>query len=250
MAGTAVLGRLTWRVGSVVEVKPESATARTIVMDVPGWPGHVAGQHLDVRLTAADGYQAVRSYSMSSESAGTRVEITVDELPDGEVSPYLVEVLKDGDPVEVRGPIGGWFVWRPEQTEPVQLVGGGSGIVPLMAMLRARSGVAAGQRRAMRLLYSAREPSVVLYRTELASIADAGDGTTVDYVYTRRTPDGWPRPPGRLDLATVRASTLASDQRPTCYVCGPTGFVEAVADLLEQAGHDPSRIRTERFGGA
>jgi ferredoxin-NADP reductase len=249
MAGAAVLGRLTWRVGSVVEVRPESATARTLVLDVPGWPGHVAGQHLDVRLTSADGYQAVRSYSMASESAGERVEITVDELPDGEVSPYLVEVASSGDPVEVRGPIGGWFVWRPAQTEPVQLVAGGSGIVPLMAMLRARAVLPAEQRRPMRLLYSVREPPAALYGDELAALAAAGDGTTVDHVWTRRTPDGWPTPPGRLDLARLRASTIPADQRPTCYVCGPTGFVEAAADLLAQVGHDPTRIRTERFGG-
>ena len=202
-----------------------------------------------MRLTAADGYQAVRSYSMASESAGERVEITVDELPDGEVSPYLVEISKSGDPVEVRGPIGGWFVWRPAQTEPVQLVAGGSGIVPLMAMLRARAALPVEQRRPMRLLYSVREPSAALYGDELAAMAGTGDGTSVDYVWTRRTPDGWPVPPGRLDLARLRAWTVPPDQRPTCYVCGPTGFVEAAADLLGQAGHDPSRIRTERFGG-
>jgi ferredoxin-NADP reductase len=249
MAGTAVLGRLTWRLGTVVEVRPESATARTLVLDVPGWPGHVAGQHLDVRLTAPDGYQAVRSYSMASPPAGERVEITVDELPDGEVSPYLVEVAKSGDPVEVRGPIGGWFVWRPTQTEPVQLVAGGSGIVPLMAMLRARAAVPADQRRPMRLLYSVREPAVVLYGGELAALAAAGDGATVDYVWTRRAPDGSSRPPGRLDLAALRARTIGADERPTCYVCGPTGFVEAAADLLGQSGHSAERIRTERFGG-
>ena len=250
MARAAVLGRLTWRVGTVVEVRPESATARTLVLDVPGWPGHVDGQHLDVRLTAADGYQAVRSYSMASQSAGQRVEITVDELPDGEVSPYLVEVAKPGDPVEVRGPIGGWFVWRPAQTEPVQLVAGGSGIVPLRAMLRARADVQSDQRAPMRLLYSVREPAVVLYGAELAELAGAGDGTSVDYVYTRRAPDGWPAAPGRLDLARLKDATIGPEQAPTCYVCGQTGFVEAAADLLEQAGHDSARIRTERFGGS
>jgi ferredoxin-NADP reductase len=250
MAGTAVLGRLTWRVGTVVEVRPESATARTLVLDVPGWPGHVAGQHLDVRLTAADGYQAVRSYSMASQPGGERVEITVDELPDGEVSPYLVEVAMSGDPVEVRGPIGGWFVWRPAQTEPVQLVAGGSGIVPLRAMLRTRADVPRDRRAPMRLLYSVREPAVVLYGAELAELASAGDGTSVDFVYTRRAPDGWPVAPGRLDLARLVDVTIGPEQAPTCYVCGPTGFVEAAADLFEQAGHQPSRIRTERFGGS
>jgi ferredoxin-NADP reductase len=251
MAGAAVLGRLTWRVGRVVEVRTESPTARTLVLDVPGWPGHVAGQHLDVRLTAPDGYQAVRSYSMASRAAGERVEITVDELPDGEVSPYLVEVAKVGDPVEVRGPIGGWFVWRPEQAEPVQLVAGGSGMVPLMAMLRTRATAppASGTRPPMRLVYSVREPSVVLYGPELDRLAAADDGVRVDLVYTRRAPDGWPTPPGRLDLATLTSLAVPAEQQPTCYVCGPTGFVEAAADLLAKAGHDPARIRTERFGG-
>jgi len=250
MAGAAVLGRLTWRVGQVVDVLPETATARTIALDVPGWPGHVAGQHLDVRLTAADGYQAVRSYSMASEPAGERVEITVDPLPDGEVSPYLAQVVKVGDSLEVRGPIGGWFVWRPQQSEPVQLVAGGSGMVPLMAMLRARAAAPGHDKPAMRLLYSVREPALVLYADELAKLAGAADGASVDFVYTRSTPDGWPRPPGRLDRSTVRAVTLAVDLRPTCYVCGPTGFVEAAADILARVGHDPTRIRTERFGGA
>ena len=178
------------------------------------------------------------------------MEITVDELPDGEVSPYLVEMSKSGDPVEVRGPDRRVVrVAARTQTEPVQLVAGGSGIVPLMAMLRARAALPVEQRRPMRLLYSVREPPAALYGDELAAMAGAGDGTSIDYVWTRRTPDGWPVPPGRLDLARLRAWTVAADQRPTCYVCGPTGFVEAAADLLEQAGHDPSRIRTERFGG-
>jgi ferredoxin-NADP reductase len=178
------------------------------------------------------------------------VEITVDPLPDGEVSPYLAQVVKEGDSLEVRGPIGGWFVWRPQQAEPVQLVAGGSGMVPLMAMLRARAAVSGQPKPPMRLLYSVREPAQVLYADELAELAAAGDGTAVDVVYTRRTPAGWPRPPGRLDDSTVRASTLAVDRQPTCYVCGPTGFVEAVADLLARVGHEPARIRTERFGGA
>jgi len=251
MAGAAVLGRLTWRVGQVVEVRTESATARTLVLDVPGWPGHLAGQHLDVRLTAPDGYQAVRSYSMASRADGERVEITVEELPDGEVSPYLVEVARSGDPIEVRGPIGGWFVWRPEQAEPVQLVAGGSGLVPLMAMLRTRAAAPAPDRPRppMRLVYSVREPSVVLYGTELDRPAGEGDGVSVDFVYTRRTPDGWPTPPGRLDLVTLTRVGVLPDEQPTCYVCGPTGFVEAAADLLAKSGHDPARIRTERFGG-
>jgi ferredoxin-NADP reductase len=250
VARAAVLGRLTWRVGTVVDVRPESATARTIALEVPGWPGHVAGQHLDIRLTAADGYQAVRSYSMASESEGERVEVTIDPIVDGEVSPYLAQVVKSGDPLEVRGPIGGWFVWRPQQTEPVQLVAGGSGMVPLMAMLRARAAWQSPTKPPMRLLYSLREPSALLYGQEIATIAAAGDGARADFVYTRKTPDGWTTPPGRLDAARVATTTVSAAERPTCYVCGPTGFVEAAADLLARAGHDPARIRTERFGGA
>jgi ferredoxin-NADP reductase len=234
----------------VVEVRPESSTACTIVLEVPGWPGHVAGQHLDVRLTASDGYQAVRSYSMASESEGERVEVTVDPIADGEVSPYLAQVVKSGDPLEVRGPIGGWFVWRPEQTEPVQLVAGGSGMVPLMAMLRARAAWQSPAKPPMRLVYSLREPSALLYGAEIATLAAAGDGVRVDFVYTRATPNGWPTPPGRLDAARLAAATVSAADRPTCYVCGPTGFVEAAADLLARAGHEPARIRTERFGGA
>ncbi len=252
MAGAAVLGRLTWRVGRVVALRDETATARSVVLDVPGWPGHVAGQHLDVRLTASDRYSAVRSYSMSRELDGDLVEITVDRVPDGEVSPYLTQVLAVGDPLEVRGPVGGWFVWRPGQDGPVQLLAGGSGMVPLRAMLRARGRADASQRVPMRLLYSVREPEAVLYRAELAELAElaaAGDGgVRIDYTFTRRTPEGWARPPGRLDAALLAGSAFGPKEQPTCYVCGPTGFVEAVADLLGAAGHDTARIRTERFG--
>jgi ferredoxin-NADP reductase len=248
MAGAAVLGRLTWRVGRVVALRDETSTARSVVLDVPGWPGHVAGQHLDVRLTAPDGYSAVRSFSMATEEDGDLVEITVDRVPDGEVSPYLSQVLAVGDPLEVRGPIGGWFVWRPDQDGPVQLLAGGSGIVPLRAMLRARGRAAAAQRAPMRLLYSVRRPEAVLYRDELVMLSGSADGVRVDYTYTRQAPPGWPHPPGRLDAATLARSAFAPAQEPTCYVCGPTGFVEAAADLLAAAGHPPARIRTERFG--
>jgi ferredoxin-NADP reductase len=248
MAGAAVLGRLTWRVGRVVALRDETSTARSVVLDVPGWPGHLAGQHLDVRLTAPDGYSAVRSYSMATEADGDLVEVTVDRVPDGEVSPYLTQVLAVGDALEVRGPIGGWFVWRPGQDGPVQLLAGGSGMVPLRAMLRARDRAAEPRRPPMRLLYSVREPEAALYRAELDALAAAADGVRVDYAFTRRTPQGWSRPPGRLDAALLTEAAFGPEQRPTCYVCGPTGFVEAVADLLGAAGHDAARIRTERFG--
>ncbi|HEX5403393.1 MAG TPA: ferredoxin reductase [Pseudonocardiaceae bacterium] len=243
MARAAVLGRLTWRVATVAALRDETSTARTLVLDVPGWPGHLAGQHVDVRLTAEDGYTAVRSYSVAAVGDGDRIEVTVEQVEDGEVSSYLAGVAEVGDLVEVRGPVGGWFVWEPEQTEPVQLVAGGSGIVPLMAMIRAR---AAAQRAVpFRLLYSARTPDSVIYRPEL--LTPVG-GLDVTYAYTRQTPDGWRRPPGRIDATLVAETTWPAEFAPTSYVCGPTAFVEAAAGLLTDAGHDPASIRTERFG--
>jgi ferredoxin-NADP reductase len=236
---------LPWRVATVAALRDETATARTLVLDVPGWPGHLAGQHLDVRLTAADGYRAVRSYSIASVAGDARIEITVEQLPDGEVSPYLAQIAAVGDQLEVRGPVGGWFVWRPSQVEAVQLVAGGSGVVPLMAMIRARC--APGNGAPFRLLYSARRPDSVIYRDELTR--RAATGLPVTYAYTRQVPSFWTRPPGRIDAALLAMSTFAPNDVPTCYVCGPTAFVEAAADLFLAAGHDPSRVRTERFGG-
>jgi ferredoxin-NADP reductase len=243
---------VSWRVGTVVALRDETPTARTLVLQMPGWPGHDAGQHVDVRLTAADGYTAVRSYSIASAPGPDteRVELTVEEVPDGEVSPYLVQVISVGDPLEVRGPVGGWFVWRPRQPEPVQLVAGGSGVVPLMAMVRTHAdAVAISRSRApLRLLYSVRDPESVLYRAELQRRAGRDGGLDLTYAYTRTTPAGWQRPAQRIGADLVAAATWAAELAPTCYVCGPTGFVEAVADLLIGAGHDPTRIRTERFG--
>lgn len=237
---------MSWRVGSVVATRKESATARTLAVALPDWPGHDAGQHVDVRLTAPDGYTAVRSYSIASAPGRDRIELTVEAFPDGEVSPYLTNVIVDGNPLEVRGPIGGWFVWRPQQTEPVQLVAGGSGLVPLMSMIRARA--AAGSTARFRLLYSVREPDALLYAEELRGVAAANDGVAVTYAYTRAVPPGWPQAPGRVDAALVASATWAARDAPMCYVCGPTAFVETVADLLAKNGHDPSRIKTERFG--
>ena len=235
---------MSWRPATVASVRPESPAARTVVLQVPGWPGHQAGQHVDVRLTAEDGYTASRSYSIASVADGELVEVTVERLDDGEVSPYLVDVAAPGDRLEVRGPVGGWFVWRPEQAEPVLLVGGGSGVVPLMSIVR-RHGVF-GSSAPLRLVYSLRDPDATLYRDELAGLA--ADGLSLTYVYTRRTPEGWPRPPGRLDAGLLAVSAFPPAESPTSYVCGPTGFVEAVADLLVAAGHDQRRVRTERFG--
>lgn len=244
MAGTAVLGRrVSWLVGTVTAVHDENPAARTILFDVPDWPGHLAGQHVDVRLTAPDGYSAARSYSIANAPNGNRVEITVVRIDDGEVSPYLTQTVAAGDQLELRGPIGGWFVWRPAQTEPVQLIAGGSGIVPLMAMIRTRT--LARSSEPFRLLYSVRNPASVLYSAELDACSR---DVAIAFAYTREVPDGWPDPPGRINAVAIAAHAWPPNAAPQCYVCGPTPFVESVADLLRAAGHDPARIKTERFG--
>ncbi|SHN47895.1 ferredoxin reductase [Cryptosporangium aurantiacum] len=235
--------RLTWQVGTVAAVREETATAKTLVLDVPEWTGHLAGQHLDIRLTAPDGYSTERSYSIASATAAGRVEITVQRVEDGEVSPYLTDVLQVGDPLELRGPVGGYFVWRPADEQPVQLIAGGSGIVPLMAMARTR--VQVGSAVPFRLLYSVRSPEEAIYRDELPGL-----GFEVTYAYTRRTPPEWPTPAGRVDAGLLAATAWSPDDKPRMYVCGPTPFVEVVANLLVNAGHDPAAIRTERFGPA
>ena len=236
-----------WCVGKVVALRDETTSARTIALKVSDWPGHVAGQHVDVRLTAPDGYSAVRSYSIASTpNSETCVEITIERLPDGEVSPYLTQELAVGDQLELRGPIGGWFVWRTQQSEHVQLIAGGSGIVPLMAMIRSRA--SAGSTAPFRLLYSVREPGAVLYRDELQAVSDRDHSVNFTYAYTRATPKCWPRPPGRIDTALIANKTWPSNLGPTCYICGPTPFVETAASLLSASGHASERIRTERFG--
>jgi len=250
MARAAVLGRLSWRVAELAAVRDETPTARTLVLAVPGWPGHQPGQHVDVRLTAADGYSAQRSYSIASaggqQGAVPSLELTVQRLADGEVSPYLTQTLAVGDPLELRGPIGGWFVWDTAGGQPVLLVAGGSGIVPLMAMIRARA--VAGGRVPFRLIYSVRDPGTALYAAELAERERAGDGLTVSYVYTRAAPAGSGLPTGRISGSVIAAAGFPAGQAPAVFVCGPTGFVEATADLLVDAGHDPHAIKTERFG--
>jgi ferredoxin-NADP reductase len=238
--------RAAWHAATVAEVKPETASARRLTLDVPTWAGNDAGSHLDVRLTAPDGYQAQRSYSVASSGPSTKVVLAVDELPDGEVSPFLVRDVQVGDQLEVHGPLGAYFVWRPPAADdtapaPVQLIAGGSGVVPLYAMISAHA--AAADASEFRLLYSVRTPGDVFFRDELAAITD------VDYVYTREIPDGWPSPAGRLTKAGLQATTIAAERAPRIYVCGPTAFVEAVADWLLELGHDTTSIRTERFGG-
>lgn len=236
-----------WRVGTVVALHDETPTTKTITLQVPDWPGHDSGQHIDVRLTAPDGYSAVRSYSIASApNVEGRVEVTVERLADGEVSPYLTQELEVGDRVELRGPIGGWFVWRTRQTEPIQLIAGGSGIVPRMAMIRSRA--SAESTAPFRLLYSVREPGAAFYRDELQAIADRGHFLTLTYAYTRVAPKSSPRPPGRVDASIIAETTWPSRLIPTCYVCGPTSFVEATAALLVSCGNRPDKIKTERFG--
>jgi ferredoxin-NADP reductase len=236
-----------WRVGTVIDIHDETATARTIRLEVSDWSGHIAGQHVDVRLTASDGYSAVRSYSIASApNSEKRVELTIERLPNGEVSPYLTQQVTVGDSLELRGPIGGWFVWNPQQNEQIQLIAGGSGIVPLMAMIRSRA--SAGSTAPFRMLYSVREPEAVLYRDELQALSDQDHPVSLTYAYTRVAPKGWPRPPGRIDAALIADTNWPSKCFPTCYVCGPTSFVESAAGLLTASGHNPDKIRTERFG--
>src|SRR5450755_3216442 len=246
MARAAVLGRLSWLVARLADVRDETATARTLILEVPGWPGHLPGQHIDVRLTAEDGYSTQRSYSVASAPAGSRLELTVQRLDDGEVSPYLAGVLSRGDPLELRGPVGGYFAWHPAAPAPVLLIGGGSGVVPLMAMVRTR--IASGSQAPMRLIYSTRSRDTLLYAAELKRIAVGGSGLSVDVVYTRAAPPGTRGRTGRLDSDRLAALAGSQDAGAVCFVCGPTGFVESIADLLTSQGMDPRQVRTERFG--
>jgi len=228
-----------------VERRPETSSATTLVLQVSGWPGHLAGQHVDVRVTAPDGYQAARSYSLAAPAEGDRVQITVQRVTDGEVSSYLADEARPGDSVEVRGPVGGWFVWKPADAGPILLVAGGSGVVPLMAMIRSRDGVGSAP---FRLIYSVRSPEDRIYDHELRRRAAEDGGLDVTFVFTRRAPDGEPRPVGRIKTDDLVSYGWPVDAAPTCYVCGPTPFVETVSDLLVGLGHHPDKIRTERFG--
>jgi ferredoxin-NADP reductase len=243
MARAAIPGRLTWQLSNVVETVVETPATKTIVLDVPEWPGHEAGQHVDVRLTAPDGYQAQRSYSIASPPESPRLELTVEMIDDGEVSPYLTEELRVGDELELRGPIGGYFVWREELGGPLQLIAGGSGIVPLRAMLAHRAAVSSSV--PARLLYSARTFQDVIYRDELGQ---ATEGVRFDLALTRAWPSDWSGLTGRVDSDTVRRLAFGVSERPWVYICGPTGFVEKVSASMVKDGHPPERIKTERFG--
>ena len=246
MARAALLGRLSWQLATVIALVDETPRVRSIVLDVPGWPGHRAGQHVDVRLTAEDGYQAQRSYSIASAPEDEQLALTVERLDDGEVSPYLVDELRPGDELELRGPIGGYFVWEEPLGGPLLLVGGGSGVVPLRAMLRHHRAV--GSAVPARLLYSARSLDDVIYRDELDTTRRRG----------RCRRPLHPDPEAARRLARLRAAGSTAElldevawpasDAPLIYVCGPTAFVETAASALVGLGHEPTRIRTERFG--
>ena len=237
---------LGWRPAHVIGTRPDTAHATILTLDVPGWPGNAPGQHLDVRLTAEDGYQAERSYSIASYGPGESVELAIDVIPDGEVSPYLGQIAEVGDALEVNGPLGEYFVWDAADVTPVQLIAGGSGIVPLIAMARAHA--AAGHPAEFRLLYSVRSPEDAMFRAEIEELA--ASSLHVTWIYTRAAPAGWTGPVGRVTPDRIRAATWPATERFMTFICGPTGFVEATADAMVSAGHDPARVRTERFGGS
>jgi len=246
MARAAVLGRLSWQLANVVELIDETARVRSIVLDPADWPGHRAGQHVDARLTAEDGYQAQRSYSIASAPEDQRLALTVEGLPDGEVSSYLVGELRTGDKLELRGPVGGYFVWEAEMGGPLLLVAGGSGVVPLMSMLRHRD--ASGGAVGARLVYSSRSWEDVIYRDELERLASATDGPEVVHTLTRSQPPGWTGFARRVDGEMLAETAWPASSMPSAFVCGPTPFVESVAAALVLLGYPATDVKTERFG--
>jgi ferredoxin-NADP reductase len=245
---------ITWRLATVAGVVTETPRARTLILDVPGWPGHRAGQHVDVRLTAEDGYQAQRSYSIASAPQDGQLALMVERLDDGEVSPYLTDVLSVGDRLELRGPIGGYFVWDVALGGPLLLVAGGSGIVPLMAMLRHREAaleIADARTRhnvPARLLYSSRRWDDVIYRSELTRLAQDDETLEVALTFTREAPPEWTGFRRRIDRMMLAEVAWPPGERPHVFVCGPTPLVEAAAAALVELGHDPALVKTERFG--
>ena len=240
------LRRTLWRLAEVIEVVPETPRTKSLLLEVPGWEGHKAGQHVDVRLTAEDGYQAQRSYSIASAPEDERLMLTVDRLDDGEVSIYLTDVLMRGDKLELRGPIGGYFAWEAADGGPLFLVGGGSGVVPLMAMIRHRAAV--GSDVPTRLLYSSRSYDEIIYREELEKLAARDRSLEVFQTLTRSRPEGWSGYDRRIDAGMLREVAWSPDENPLAFVCGPTPLVEGVAAALVGLGHDPAQVKTERFG--
>jgi ferredoxin-NADP reductase len=238
--------RLSWRVAEVVESSPETPRTKTVSLAVPGWEGHRAGQHVDVRLTAEDGYQAQRSYSIASAPECERVELLVERLEDGEVSPYLTDELKAGDGLELRGPIGGWFAWDAREGGPLLLVAGGSGLAPLVAMIRHRK--AKGSRAPVSLLSSSRSFEEIIFREELERLAAGDEALRVTHTLTRSRPPDWTGYGRRIDAEMLGEVAPPPEERPLAFVCGPTPMVEAVATALVDLGHEPTRVKTERFG--
>ena len=243
MARAAVPGRLSWHVATIKATSDETETARTLVLDVPAWPGHLPGQHVDARLTAQDGYSTQRSYSIGSPPEEGRLELTIQRLADGEVSPYLAGIAEPGDQFDIKGPIGGWFTWTPESDRPLLLLAGGSGVVPLMSMIRAHG--AAKSEVPVGLIYSVRSPSDVIYASELSE-RTLSSPLSLTLLYTRSAHRGVP--PGRINAAVIATSAFPPADDPSIFVCGPSGFVEAATTLLVDAGHRPAAIKTERFG--
>jgi ferredoxin-NADP reductase len=238
---------LDWQLATVTAVRDETPTVRSFTLGLPGWPGHRPGQHVDLRLTAEDGYSVERSYSIASEpERGGGVDITVERIEGGEVSAFLHEVVVPGDRLELRGPIGGYFVWEASLGGPLLLVAGGSGVVPLMAMVRHRA--RAGSSVPARLLFSSRGPDEIIYRDELGRLAAAGDGFDVLHTLTRRQPDGWTGYARRIDEAMLAEVLEPLGAATRAYACGPTALVETVANALVRLGLPSDRIRTERFG--
>jgi ferredoxin-NADP reductase len=258
VSGRLISGPRPWLAATITAVTDETATARTLALDVPGWPGHLPGQHADVRLTAEDGYSAQRSYSIASAPTAGGLEFTVQRLDDGEVSPYLAGIAEPGDQFDLRGPIGGWFTWSPPEPlpepasaagtgagaeKPLMLLAGGSGVVPLMSMIRAHG--AAQSKVPVGLIYSVRSPSDVIYASELSE-RSLSSPLSLTYLYTRAAHRGVP--PGRINAAVIATSAFPPASAPDIFVCGPSGFVEAATSLLVEAGHKEAVIKTERFG--
>lgn len=238
--------RLLWRLAEVVDVVPETPRTKSLVLEVSEWEGHKAGQHVDVRLTAEDGYQAQRSYSIASAPEDGRLALTVERLEDGEVSPYLTEVLMARDKLELRGPIGGYFTWEAQDGGPLLLVCGGSGVVPLMAMIRHRAGV--GSDVPTRLLYSSRSYEEIIYRKELENLAARDGSLEVIHTLTRLRPEGWSGYGRRIDAQMLSEVAWSPEESPLAFVCGPTPLVEAVGAALVDLGYSPACVKTERFG--
>jgi ferredoxin-NADP reductase len=241
--------RLKWQIGTVVEIRQETPTVKSLILDLPDWKTHLPGQHVDVRLTAEDGYQTERSYSIASSPEDDHLMLTVERIDDGEVSPYLTEVLQIGDRVELRGPIGGYFVWnagRDPGRAPVLLVAGGSGIAPLMAMIRHRA--KSDEKVPTKLLYSSRSYEEVIFREELDRLAGSDPTLSVIHTLTRRQPENWTGYARRIDQAMLKETAWPPSERPYAFTCGPTSLVETVASYLQELGYEPERIKTERFG--